>query len=156
MDPEKLKAIVDILEGTDVSFVEWRSGDERWTIRRGSAPPEGGSALVSAPPAYLAGPLAVPPPAPAGDATPATGGSPGAVQVTSPFVGTFYRSSSPDSDPFVEIGTIVSPGQTLCIIEAMKLMNEIECEVSGRVVGVPVQNGETVEYGEVLFEIEPT
>lgn len=76
--------------------------------------------------------------------------------VTSPMVGTFYRAPSPDSQPFVEEGTIVKKGQVLCIIEAMKLMNEIESEFDGRIVSILVENGQPVEYGEQLFVIEVT
>ncbi|GBE02215.1 MAG TPA: acetyl-CoA carboxylase biotin carboxyl carrier protein [Nitrospirae bacterium] len=75
--------------------------------------------------------------------------------VTSPIVGTFYRATSPETDPFVNVGSRVNKGQVLCIIEAMKLMNEIECEVDGVVVRVLVENGQPVEYGEPLFLIEP-
>jgi len=77
------------------------------------------------------------------------------ITVTAPIVGTFYRSPSPDAPPFVEVGTKVKKGQTLCIIEAMKLMNEIESEVDGVVVRILVENGQPVEYGEPLFLIEP-
>jgi acetyl-CoA carboxylase biotin carboxyl carrier protein len=76
--------------------------------------------------------------------------------VTSPMVGTFYRSPSPESPPFVEAGQSVSPGQAVCIIEAMKLMNELECEVSGKVVKFLVENGQPVEFGQALLQIEPS
>lgn len=76
--------------------------------------------------------------------------------VTSPIVGTFYRSPSPDTEPFVDVGTRIKKGQVICIIEAMKLMNEIESEVDGVVVRILVENGHPVEYGEPLFLIEPT
>jgi len=75
--------------------------------------------------------------------------------ITSPLVGTFYRAPSPDAPPFVEVGDIVSPGQTLCIIEALKVMNEIESDVRGRIENILVENGEVVEYGQPLFEISP-
>ncbi len=76
--------------------------------------------------------------------------------VNSPFVGTFHRAPSPDAPPFVEIGDIVQKGKTLCIIEAMKLMNEVEAEITGRVVQILKKNGESVEFGEPLFFIEPS
>jgi acetyl-CoA carboxylase biotin carboxyl carrier protein len=76
------------------------------------------------------------------------------IEVTSPFVGTFYRSPSPDAPVFVDIGSVVKPGQPLCIIEAMKLMNEIEAEVSGTIVEIFVQNGKAVEYGQKLFRLK--
>ena len=75
------------------------------------------------------------------------------VYVTSPFVGTFYRAPSPDAKPFVEAGTVVKPGQTLCIVEAMKLMNEIESDVAGTIVDILVENGKPVEFGQKLFKI---
>ena len=103
---------------------------------------------------------AVPAPSPATSAVPAPAAAPakaadkpGAI-VTSPFVGTFYRAPSPDSPPFVEVGTLVKKGQVLCIVEAMKLMNEIEVEVAGRVAEIFVQNATPVEFGEKLFRIE--
>ena len=74
--------------------------------------------------------------------------------MTSPFVGTFYRAPSPDQDPFVDVGDDVTPGQVLCIVEAMKLMNEIEAEAPGKIVEVLVENGKPVEYGDRLFRIE--
>jgi acetyl-CoA carboxylase biotin carboxyl carrier protein len=77
------------------------------------------------------------------------------ITVTSPIVGTFYRASSPEADPFVEVGSKIKKGQVLCIVEAMKLMNEIESEVDGIVIKVLVENGQPVEYGEPLFLIEP-
>jgi acetyl-CoA carboxylase biotin carboxyl carrier protein len=77
------------------------------------------------------------------------------ITITSPIVGTFYRASSPEAAPFVEVGSRVKKGQVLCIVEAMKLMNEIECEIDGTVIKVLVENGQPVEYGEPLFLIEP-
>lgn len=76
-------------------------------------------------------------------------------EIKSPIVGTFYRSPAPDADPYVEVGQIVQPGTVLCIIEAMKLMNEIESDVAGRVARIHVENGQPVEYNQVLFSIEP-
>ena len=77
----------------------------------------------------------------------------GIVHATSPFVGTFYRAPSPDASPFVEVGAVVKPGQTLCIVEAMKLMNEIESDVAGTIVDILVENGKPVEFGQKLFKI---
>jgi len=76
--------------------------------------------------------------------------------VTSPIVGTFYRAPSPTADPYVAVGDVIKKGQVLCIVEAMKLMNEIESEIAGTVVEIPLENGQPVEYGEVLFKIRPT
>ncbi|OIN96515.1 acetyl-CoA carboxylase, biotin carboxyl carrier protein [Candidatus Desantisbacteria bacterium CG1_02_38_46] len=78
------------------------------------------------------------------------------VSVISPMVGTFYRTPGPDADPYVELGSIVKKGQVVCIVEAMKLMNEIESEVDGKIVKILIENGQPVEYGQVLFQVEPT
>ncbi|MDF1564904.1 MAG: acetyl-CoA carboxylase biotin carboxyl carrier protein [Deltaproteobacteria bacterium] len=149
MDTDKLREIVTILEGTEVSLVEWRNGEERWTIRRG---PEGATTVMGMPTQMMA------PPAPAA-AAPVAGAPVAAIVeghvITSPFVGTFYRAPSPESSPFCGVGEKVSKGQTLCIVEAMKLMNEIECDVSGKVLEILVENGQPVEFGEALFVIDP-
>ena len=166
MDVDKLKAILAALQGTDVSRLIWVSGQETLDLRLGHPPP---TTAVHAVPmaAPLAAPLHMqaanphPPPAPAPDAAPPP---PPAVKpaedkktftVNSPFVGTFYRSASPDSPPFVDVGQVVKKGQVLCIVEAMKLMNEIEAEQPGRLIEALVQNGSPVEYGESLFRLEP-
>ena len=166
MDVDKLKAILAALQGTDVSRLIWVSGQETLDLRLGHPPP---TTAVHAVPmaAPLAAPLHMqaanphPPPAPAPDAAPPP---PPAVRpaedkktftVNSPFVGTFYRSASPDSPSFVDVGQVVKKGQVLCIVEAMKLMNEIEAENPGRLIEVLVQNGSPVEYGEPLFRLEP-
>ena len=166
MDVDKLKAILAALQGTDVSRLIWVSGQETLDLRLGHPPP---TTAVHAVPmaAPMAAPLHVqaanphPPPAPAPDAAPPP---PPAVRpaedkktftVNSPFVGTFYRSASPDSPSFVDVGQVVKKGQVLCIVEAMKLMNEIEAEQPGRLIEALVQNGSPVEYGEPLFRLEP-
>ena len=167
MDVDKLKAILAALQGTDVSRLIWVSGQETLDLRLGHPPP---TTAVHAVPmaAPMAAPLHVqaanphPPaaPAPSGAAPPP---SPAArppedkktFTVNSPFVGTFYRSASPDTPPFVDVGQVVKKGQVLCIVEAMKLMNEIEAEQPGRLMEVLVQSGSPVEYGEPLFRLEP-
>src|SRR5690606_19007171 len=98
-------------------------------------------------------PAAAPAPAPA-ESKPAAPASKGK-QVLSPFVGTFYRAPAPGKEPYVKVGQTVKPGQVLCIIEAMKLMNEIEAEFAGRVVEILVEDGQPVEFGEPLFVVEP-
>jgi len=156
-DPQNLKAILAVLEGSDVSRLEWSSGEEHLRIHLGH-PPVAAQAQVH----HHAGPVAAPAPAaavPAPFVPPAVAAAPKVdpkmFTVNSPFVGTFYRSASPDAPPFVEPGTVVRKGQALCIVEAMKLMNEIEAEKPGKVVEVLVQNGSPVEYGEALFRLEP-
>jgi acetyl-CoA carboxylase biotin carboxyl carrier protein len=117
------------------------------------APAPGAPAHLPAPaaPAAFVGQPAVPAPEAPGAETPASG----SVDMTSPIVGTFYRQPSPTSPPFVEVGSKIKKGQTLCVIEAMKLMNEIEAEIDAEVVEILVANGQPVEFGEVLFRLRP-
>ena len=157
MDVEKLKAILAALQGTDVTRLRWASGQESLDLRLGHPPPATSAEAVPVVP----GPALSPPP-PAATATQATAAPPSALKadsktfsINSPFVGTFYRSASPENPPLVDVGTVVKKGQVLCIVEAMKLMNEIEAEQPGRLVEVLVTNGSPVEYGEVLFKFEP-
>jgi acetyl-CoA carboxylase biotin carboxyl carrier protein len=164
MDVDKLKAILAALDGTEVTRLTWVSGQETLDVRLGH-PPAATTVhaaplpAVHAPPPPAPAPVApVPPAAPAAPA-PAAAAKPAAdaktFTVNSPFVGTFYRSASPENPPFVDVGTVVKKGQVLCIVEAMKLMNEIEAEQPGRLVEVLIQNGSPVEYGEALFRFEP-
>ena len=154
--------LVESLEGTDVRSLVWARGAEKVVIRRGQAP----VTQVLAPAAPVAVPAAAPAPlapAPVASIASAPGAAPAAARVadkpghvvTSPLVGTFYRAPSPDAPPFVEVGTEVKKGQVLCIVEAMKIMNEIESDVAGRVVEIYLQNATPVEFGEKLFRIEP-
>jgi acetyl-CoA carboxylase biotin carboxyl carrier protein len=169
VDVEKLKAILAALEGTDVTRLIWVSGQETLDLRLGHPPPA--TTAVQAVPiaAPIPAPLHAPAPAnpnpvpsaPAAAAAPAPAVPKATVDdkktftVNSPFVGTFYRSASPDSPAFVDTGQVVKKGQVLCIVEAMKLMNEIEAEQAGRLMEVLIQNGSPVEYGEPLFRFEP-
>ncbi len=167
MDVDKLKAILAALQGTDVSRLIWVSGQETLDLRLGHPPP---TTAVHAVP--MAAPMAAPLHAQAANPHPPAAPAPSAAApppppavkpaedkktftVNSPFVGTFYRSASPDSPPFVDVGQVVKKGQVLCIVEAMKLMNEIEAEQAGRLTEVLIQNGSPVEYGEPLFRFEP-
>jgi acetyl-CoA carboxylase biotin carboxyl carrier protein len=156
---EDVKKLVALVEKSDVTHIAWRRGPEKVVIRRGGAAPA--AAAVPAPIVHHAPPVAAsvapaPAAAPAAAAPKADAKSdkPGVV-VSSPFVGTFYRAPSPDSAPFVDVGQKVKKGQTLCIVEAMKLMNEIESEVDGTVAEIFVQNATPVEFGEQLFRIVP-
>jgi len=152
--------LVDSLAGSDVRSLVWTRGDEKIAIRRGQAPVR---MVAQAAPAAAPAPLAVAAPAAAPVAAPAAAPAPAATPapegaghvVTSPFVGTFYRAPSPDAPPFVDVGSVVKKGQVLCIVEAMKLMNEIESEVAGKVVEICLPNATPVEFGERLFRIEP-
>ncbi|WP_338864202.1 acetyl-CoA carboxylase biotin carboxyl carrier protein [Myxococcus stipitatus] len=169
LDVEALREIVNILEASDVTRLVWKRGEEKLFIRRGHAPettivhhaapaavPVAAAVEYAAPMAPRAAPVAAMAPAPvaAAPAAEKAAEKPGLV-VSSPFVGTFYRTPAPDQPAFVDVGSVVKKGQVLCIIEAMKLMNEIESEVSGRVVEILVENGRPVEFGQALFRIEP-
>ncbi|HUL59240.1 MAG TPA: acetyl-CoA carboxylase biotin carboxyl carrier protein [Anaeromyxobacteraceae bacterium] len=152
---EDVKKLVQLVEKTDVTHVAWKRGGEKIVVRRGALGPAGsGPALHAAPVVAALAPVAAPPAPAAAKAEPKKDDKPGTV-VNSPFVGTFYRAPSPDSPPFVEMGTKVKKGQTLCIVEAMKLMNEIESEADGTVAEIFVQNATPVEFGEPLFRIVP-
>ena len=150
MDIRKVKKLIELLESSGISELEITEGEESVRINRGPI-----AAPASAPPAY-APPAGAPPPAavaaPAGAPEPADAG-PAGERVEAPMVGTFYSSSSPDAQPFVKVGDEVAVGDTLCIIEAMKMMNQIEAETAGRIAAIQVQNGEPVEFGQVLFVI---
>ena len=139
MDLRKLKKLIDLVEESGIAEIEVTEGEEKVRITRSVAAPAVQTVYAAAP-----APVAAPAAAPANHAN----------AQKSPMVGTFYRAASPTSDPFVEVGQTVKEGQTLCIIEAMKLMNEIEAEKSGVVKAILVENGTPVEYGEPLFVIE--
>jgi acetyl-CoA carboxylase biotin carboxyl carrier protein len=160
MDVEKLKAILEALKGTDVTRLTWAAGDESFDLRLGHPPLA--PALMQAMPMAAPQPASAPPAAPAPVMPSAALAAAAKAEsdkksftINSPFVGTFYRSASPDSPSFVDLGQTVKKGQVLCIVEAMKLMNEIEAEQSGKLVEALVQNGSPVEYGEALFRFEP-
>jgi len=151
---DDVRKLVALVERSDVTHIAWQRGVEKVVIRRGGGVAPAASRLAPAP-AWVDPVLdAAPPPAPTPAPPPAPEDKPGAV-VSSPFVGTFYRSPSPDSPTFVEVGSKVQKGQTLCIVEAMKLMNEIESEVDGVVAEILVANASPVEFGEQLFRIVP-
>ena len=155
MDLRKLKKLIDLVEESGIAEIEVTEGEEKVRITRSVAAPAVQTVYAAAP-APVAAPAAAVPTAsaPAAPAAPVAAPANHANAQKSPMVGTFYRAASPTSDPFVEVGQTVKEGQTLCIIEAMKLMNEIEAEKSGVVKAILVENGTPVEYGEPLFVIE--
>jgi acetyl-CoA carboxylase biotin carboxyl carrier protein len=142
LDLDKLSALFELLAEKDIAEFEHEEAGVRVRVARGARAAPGAVADLSPPPAVLKGTLA--PDDDDGDSA----------DVTSPFVGSFYRSPTPDAPAFVEIGSMVRAGQTLCIIEAMKLMNEIESEWAGTVTEIFAQNGKSVEYGQKLFRIK--
>lgn len=151
MDIRKVKKLIELLEESGISEIEISEGEESVRISRYPKP---GTVTMAAPMAAAA-PAPVVPAAPtAVAAAPAPAAATRGQQVTAPMVGTFYSGPAPGAKPFVEIGTEVKPGDTLCVIEAMKMMNQIESEFAGRVVSVLVENGSPVEFGQPLFVIE--
>lgn len=157
MDIRKIKKLIELLEETGISEIEIKEGEESVRLSRHSyameAPPIRYSAPPpqSAPPQYV--PASAPPAAPASDNKAAALATQGH-KVRSPMVGTMYTSSSPEASPFVTIGQSVKVGDTLCIIEAMKMFNEIEADRAGKVVDILVANGDPIEYDQPLFIIE--
>ena len=149
MDIRKIKKLIELLEDSDVSEIEIVEGEESVRIARGQV---AAIAPVQAAPIAASAPAVAPVFPQAAEETPDD--LPPGTLVESPMVGTFYRSSSPGSKPFVEVGQSVSRGDTLCIIEAMKIMNQIEAETSGTVRAVLVDDGQPVEFGEPLIVID--
>jgi acetyl-CoA carboxylase biotin carboxyl carrier protein len=146
MDLRKLKKLIDLVQESGISELEVTEGEEKVRIAK---------QLTAAPVAhqvYAPAPMATAAPA-AAPAAPAAPAQPAGHEVKSPMVGTFYRASSPEAKSFVEVGDSVKAGQTLCIIEAMKLLNEIESDATGVVKAILVENGQPVEFGEPLFII---
>ena len=153
MDLRKLKTLIDHVSESGISELEVTEGEGKVRIVK-NAPP----VYVQQGPAQYAAPMAGAPlaaPAHVGEAAaaPAAPAAPQGHVVTSPMVGTFYRAPSPGADPFVQVGDTVKEGQTLCIIEAMKLLNEIESDAAGVVKEILVENGQAVEYGQPLYVI---
>jgi len=149
MDLRKLKTLIDLVETSGIAELEIQEGEERVRITR--TVPQGQQSVTfhTAPQhAPVAAPAAA---APVEVAAPAV---PEGHAVKSPMVGTFYRCASPGAKPFVEIGDTVEQGDTLCIVEAMKLMNEIEADAAGTIKSILAENGQAVEYGQPLFVIE--
>ncbi|NLD67470.1 MAG: acetyl-CoA carboxylase biotin carboxyl carrier protein [Limnobacter sp.] len=151
MDLRKLKTLIDLVAESGISELEITEGDGRVRIVKAAPVTTAAAApMTIAAPA----PVAAAPAAGAAATAPAAAAEPTGHVVKSPMVGTFYRSGQPGAEPFVNVGSQVKEGDTLCIIEAMKLMNEIEADVSGTIREVLVENGSPVEYGQPLFVIE--
>ena len=156
MNLKEIKELIELMKNTDISELEIERSGVKVRLRKGgdvtfhpSMP------RMEYPPAAIVAPAVTVVPVSAGVAEKETEPvKTNIIKVTSPIVGTFYRSSSPDKPAYVEVGDVVKKGQVLCIIEAMKLMNEIECESAGKIVQILVESGAPVEYGEPLFVIE--
>lgn len=155
MNLKEIEHLIEIIDKSDIDEATIEEGDFKITLKRSASLP-------------IAQPVAVPGPAPAA-AAPApqpqapqpasepqtTEADADLIEIRSPIVGTFYRAPSPDSDPFINVNDRIEEGDVLCIVEAMKLMNEIEAEVSGSIVEIAVENGQPVEYDQVLFRLKP-
>jgi len=162
MDIKDLKSLIKMVTDTDITEFEMENTDEKIVIRRGKSQE---IIHVASAPAYAAAPVAAPA-AVAPAAAPVAPSAPAVAEaakppvsdkyetITSPIVGTFYRAPSPDSDPYVQVGTVVDKGQVFCIVEAMKLMNEIEAEFKCKIVEILKENAQPVEFGEPLFLVE--
>jgi acetyl-CoA carboxylase biotin carboxyl carrier protein len=148
MDIRKVKKLIELLEESGIAELEIREGEE--SVRISRHPTGGGTPVyMAAPPGAMHAPPAAAVPAP-----PPETGIPAGHVIASPMVGTFYRSSAPGNKSFVEVGQRVNAGDTLCIIEAMKMFNQIEADKAGAIKAILVENGQPVEYGQPLFVIE--
>ncbi len=153
MDVRKIKTLMELFEGSNIVEMEITEGEDKVRLVKGTG------AVATAP---IQQTMTIPPvintpspaPVPTAPAPAPESSAPTGTEVISPMVGTFYRAPSPGADPFVEVGQDVKKGDTLCIIEAMKLLNEIEAETSGKIKAILVENGQPVEFGQALFIIE--
>ncbi len=153
-DLDRIRKLLQLMEKFDVSEINLQNDDESWKIRRGPR-------VTYAQPASSSGyampmaPQAAPTVAPAATAPAAPVAAPAGVTINAPTVGTFYSAASPEDAPFVTVGTVVKPDTVICMIEAMKVFNQILAEKSGRIVEILVENGDAVGFGQPLFRIEP-
>jgi acetyl-CoA carboxylase biotin carboxyl carrier protein len=152
-DVRKVRKFIELMNEHDLTEIDLRQGDQRIRLRRG---PETVTVATSPQASFSPAAASAAQPAPADAARAAAPSDEGALLIRSPMVGTFYSAANPESPPFVKVGDQVGPESTVCIIEAMKVFNEIPAECSGRIVATLVQNGEPVEFGQPLFRVEPT
>lgn len=156
MDLRKLKTLIDLVSESNVSELEITEAEGKVRIVKGGGAVYAGPAVAYAPvpPAPVQAPVAAPVAVPVPVVESAAPTAPAGHVVKSPMVGTYYRAASPGAKPFVEVGSVVKEGDPICIVEAMKILNEIEADKSGTVTQVLVENGQPVEYGQPLFVIE--
>ncbi len=148
-EPEYIEKLAKIITDSGLTEISLEDGEQAITIRKDL--PE---VVMSAPAVSTAAPAPAAAPAAASVPAPAAKDEPKGKAITAPMVGTFYAASSPDAEPFVEVGSTVAVGDVVCIIEAMKLMNEIKAEQAGKIVQICVKNGDPIEYGQVLMYVE--
>jgi acetyl-CoA carboxylase biotin carboxyl carrier protein len=152
-DLERLKTLIEMMEEHGLTEISLRRGDEHWRLRRGS-----NEVVQMVPAGPFPGHLPHMPPAPAPSPQPEPGGAgqqDGTIPIKSPTVGTFYAAPSPEDPPFVTVGSRVNPDTIVCIVEAMKVFNQIPAEVSGTIVEVLVKNGDSIEFGQPLYKVRP-
>ena len=148
-DVRRIRRLVELMKEHDLSEIDLREGATRIQLRRGSEP------IMTAVPVRPAGPAAAPAaPAASTEAAPPKVDEAHVATIKSPIVGTFYSAPNPDSPPFVKVGDHVGPETTVCIVEAMKVFNQIPAEVSGKIMSVLVENGQPVEFGQPLFKLD--
>ncbi|MEW6357453.1 MAG: acetyl-CoA carboxylase biotin carboxyl carrier protein [Planctomycetota bacterium] len=147
MDLDKIKELIVLMEDHDLTEIEISNGEEKIRLKKGE------STIVQhmANPGPIVAPQVVAMPAQTAESAKDSG----CIEITSPMVGTFYRAGAPDAEPYVEVGDTVEADDVVCIIEAMKVMNEIKAEIAGEVVEILVENGDVIEYGQPLFKIKP-
>ena len=155
MDVGLLESIVKLMAANDLNTVDVREGDKRVVLKRGAAVSPVTYAAAPAPAAHAAPAAAAAPAASSAPAKPAADDTAGLVPIKSPMVGTYYAASSPDAKPFVSVGTTIDEETDVCIIEAMKVFNNIKAEVRGTIAKVLCTNGQTVEFGQPLFFVKP-
>lgn len=153
MDLERLQALLSLLVEHDVSEFKFKDEEQSIKLRLGPPPAQYAAPMAAAPQMMAAAPVAAAPATPSAPTAPAEDRT--LITVESPMVGTYYASPAPDAPAYVEVGKSVSKGKVLCIVEAMKLMNEIEAEVSGTIAAILVENGQPVMFGQPLFKIKP-
>jgi acetyl-CoA carboxylase biotin carboxyl carrier protein len=152
-DLQKIKELIDIMKINDLVEIEIVDGDSKIHLKRPQAQPPSVTALPMVTPAIPQAVNTSPAESPIVKPTPDE--SEELAEIKSPMVGTFYSAASPDSEPYIEVGSEIEPETVVCIIEAMKVMNEIRAQLSGTITQIIVSNGQAVEYGEVLFKVKP-
>ncbi len=149
-DVKRIRRLVELMNEHELSEIDLRQSDQRIRLRKGSEP-----LVVSAAPPQPAAGNAAPAAGPAETLAASVQADTNLVLIKSPMIGTYYTAPSPDTPPFVKVGDHVEPTTTVCVIEAMKVFNEIPAETSGQIVAVLVDNGEPVEFGQALFKVDP-
>ncbi len=158
-DLHRIEELIEIMKDNDLVEVEIKHGDDKIFIKRSQPQPLSGGTISAVPAVEQSGSIPIrtneTQSSAAGVSSSETPSQQGLVEIKSPLIGTFYATPSPDSQPYVEVGSQVDEQTVVCIIEAMKVMNEIKAETSGTIAGILVTNGQAVEYGQVLFRVKP-